>query len=292
MNRRTHIAWISVVIIITVYFIACTKADPEPVPQSPQPVPVTPLPPVAGINSFYPQTATAGDPVKITGKNLSTVSVVSFGGTSAQSFTVISDSVIIASVSAGSASGNVVVTTAAGNPVMPGFVYYTPQSFFLSGNCKRGNIGIPSVWYPGIDSSKYKEVITTDTCSFALRKINPNDFERNLTSLGFTQSTYSIRSRYVDSPNYAILSGVAWESTPYTTPANMDVLYKFNSQAVPGSSVFVKIQDTLITIPKQTPLSAYVSIKGSGVIKDGVITITCFMDDSHGNSKTFTYKSQ
>jgi hypothetical protein len=74
------------------------------------------------ILSFAPDSGTTGTIVTINGMHFTGVSVVSFGGTPASSFTVISDSVLDATVGNGS-SGFVAMANAAGSDSLAGFVF-------------------------------------------------------------------------------------------------------------------------------------------------------------------------
>lgn len=78
--------------------------------------------PKPAILSFSPTIANSGDTITITGRNFSNVSVVSFGGTPAQSYTVIS-STIIKAVIANGESGKVSVTNNFGTGSLDGFNY-------------------------------------------------------------------------------------------------------------------------------------------------------------------------
>lgn len=82
-----------------------------------------PSPPV--ITSFTPTSGTTGTAVTINGTNFTGVSAVSFGGIPATNISVQSSTTIIATVGAG-ATGNVQVTTAAGNHSLAGFSYVIP----------------------------------------------------------------------------------------------------------------------------------------------------------------------
>jgi len=74
------------------------------------------------ITSFNPTTASPGTMVTITGTNLTGVTAVSFGGSPAGSFTVVSPTTITAVVNTGT-SGNVTVTAPAGTATLGGFTY-------------------------------------------------------------------------------------------------------------------------------------------------------------------------
>ncbi|MCU0425938.1 MAG: IPT/TIG domain-containing protein [Candidatus Kapabacteria bacterium] len=79
-------------------------------------------PPAPVITSFTPAIATSGTVITINGSNFTAATQVSFGGTAAQSFTVVNASRITAVVGAG-ASGNVSVTTPSGTATKAGFTY-------------------------------------------------------------------------------------------------------------------------------------------------------------------------
>ncbi len=91
-------------------------------------------PPVV-MTSFTPVTGAAGTVVTINGSHFTGATSVSFGGTPASAYTVVSDAVITATVGAGT-SGNVVVGTPTGAAQLPGFAYinapaitsFSPQS--------------------------------------------------------------------------------------------------------------------------------------------------------------------
>lgn len=77
------------------------------------------------ITSFHPTSAKQWDTVSISGTHLDSVKAVSFGGVSAQSFTIFSDSLIWAIVGTG-ASGYVMVATASASDSLGGFTFTTP----------------------------------------------------------------------------------------------------------------------------------------------------------------------
>jgi hypothetical protein len=75
-----------------------------------------------GISSFTPASGRTGTSVRITGRGFGGTTSVSFGGTSADTFAILSDSVILAKVGTGS-SGAVSVTTPIGVATKPGFTF-------------------------------------------------------------------------------------------------------------------------------------------------------------------------
>lgn len=74
------------------------------------------------ISSFMPASGSSGTTVKISGSNFIGTTMVSFGGTPAASFTIVSDSVIYAYVGAGS-SGDIAITSVEGTGKMGRFEY-------------------------------------------------------------------------------------------------------------------------------------------------------------------------
>jgi hypothetical protein len=288
MKPRVHIIWISSLMILSVIFVACSKDPSDP----PTPAPVLdttkPKDTTTSVTSFLPLEATGDDPVKIFGKNLSSLTAVSFGGRPAKSFTLISDSVILAYVSPGSVSGNVSITLAARTFTLPGFLYYTPQVFVLYGTSRYATLYGPDGGTPTTDSSRYTEIFVKDTCSFQLRKVNPYDTLRNwYVPNPVPHVSPKQRSKYADSANYVMLSGVEIETTPFYAPSNSNaIVYRF----VPASfgGVYAKIENNVITIPKQTPLTYLVTIWGSGTINNGVITLQYFVEEYRHNSKMST----
>jgi hypothetical protein len=77
------------------------------------------------INSFTPTSAADGTTVTITGSNFTGSTQVSFGGTPAASFAIISPTSITAIVQGG-ASGNIKITNPAGLDSIGGFTYLSP----------------------------------------------------------------------------------------------------------------------------------------------------------------------
>jgi len=80
------------------------------------------IPPSPTISSFTPTTGTTGDIITITGSDFNASSSVSFGGTAATSFTVVSPTTITAVAGSG-ASGDVSVTTPGGTATLNGFTF-------------------------------------------------------------------------------------------------------------------------------------------------------------------------
>ncbi|OQP44866.1 hypothetical protein A4H97_10945 [Niastella yeongjuensis] len=82
---------------------------------------------IAKASSWYPKSGSAGTFVTISGSKFSNVSGVSFGGTAAASFTVLSDTVITAVV-AGGATGTITLKQFYGIIPVGGFTYNPPPA--------------------------------------------------------------------------------------------------------------------------------------------------------------------
>lgn len=105
-------------------FIDTTTKTPPDTTTTP-PADTTTTQPPAGhsiLSSFTPAQAGTGDTVQILGHYLSTIQSVSFGGTPAHSFTVLSDSTVIAIVGTG-ATGQVLISGPNGLDSLQGFIF-------------------------------------------------------------------------------------------------------------------------------------------------------------------------
>jgi hypothetical protein len=76
--------------------------------------------PAATISSFTPTSGTVGALVTITGTNFNVVTAVTFGGTSATTYTIISNTSITAVVPGAAATGTISVTTPSGTAISTG----------------------------------------------------------------------------------------------------------------------------------------------------------------------------
>ncbi|MFN9999305.1 MAG: beta strand repeat-containing protein, partial [bacterium] len=85
------------------------------------------LPPAPTITTFTPTTAAAGAIISITGTNFTGTSIITLGGTPVTSFTVVSNTSIIAVVGSGS-SGAVSLTTPSGTASLNGFTFIPPPT--------------------------------------------------------------------------------------------------------------------------------------------------------------------
>lgn len=92
------------------------------------------------ITFFNPLSGRTGDSIAIHGKYLSSASAVTFGGTAAASFRIVSDTLISAIIGSG-ASGSITVTTPYGSATLNGFTYIYPAPGFTGFSPASGPAG-------------------------------------------------------------------------------------------------------------------------------------------------------
>ena len=153
---------------------------------------ITPPPPVSpDITFFFPDSARTNDTVRIVGIRLDSVNAVSFGGTPAQFFTVVSDSLIIAVVGSGR-SGSVAVFAPGGADSLAGFTYIPatppPPSFRL-----LSFTGVPGNPQRLLWSTQYDQSIATYNVEISL----------DSSRLPFNQRR-TVLSRKLDSASYSV----------------------------------------------------------------------------------------
>lgn len=156
------------------------------------------LPPL--ITSFLPQEAIAGVNVLISGANLGDVRGVSFGGKAAASFTILSSTSISAVVAAGSASGNISLTSPGGQAIKEGFTFkftLPTNNFSISAtglSCRGTMNGIISI--KTLQTLNYTATITGNgqnsrygfSNSLELKNLSPGIYEVCFTIA--TESTF------------------------------------------------------------------------------------------------------
>ena len=113
------------------------------------------------INSVIPILAVAGEPVTIKGSNFTAATAVLFGDSAAASFTVLSDSVIIAIVGNG-ASGYVTVSNNGGLSKYPGFSFSLPIPSITSFTPSAGPVGTTVV----IEGKNFSPVLADNIVYF------------------------------------------------------------------------------------------------------------------------------
>jgi len=149
------------------------------------------IPPVVApdIVSFIPSSGSTGDVVMIKGSGFTGTSSVSFGGTAATSFIVVSDSVITAVVGTG-ATGSLQVTSANGTAALNGFSYIanTQQSILVAPNPAKGYV---IVSHP-VSASAQINVISTQGNVVKKISVEPNVSSTRVDLTGVPPGMYVI----------------------------------------------------------------------------------------------------
>jgi hypothetical protein len=228
--------------------ISCDKNE------NPQPVTKPAL------TSFFPVKSTQNDPVRIVGKNLTNVTSVDFGGVAATSFTIESDSVIMAVVG-NAVSGKITVRTANAEAQIGGYIFYQPQIYKLYGTTKYSFTYAVPISLGG--GTKTDTALGNDTASFAVLELNKYD-SRN------ARSYFSAYNEYATQPGYVRLVGIVDDNN--STIVGGQPFFKFSpDQPFNGFVVYAKLTSTGFEIPKQN-LDFY--IEGNAVLVNGKYTLS------------------
>lgn len=233
-------------IFIVIFLSSCDKEE----------VPV--LKPV--ITSFLPIKATLSDPIRIVGKNFTGATAVDFGGVAALSFTIQSDSVIMAVVG-NAVSGNVTVHNANNKAALTGFVFYQSQDYTLYGTANF----IEQQWPQGnlIASQQL-----SDTAFFDVLELNKYDTARNayVNTLAYLN--------YASQEGYVRLVGLAPDLK--SSISRKEGFMKFiKSSPYPFFVIYAKKTSNGFEIPMQglyQGVGTY--IIGTGVLSNGKLTLT------------------
>jgi hypothetical protein len=172
--------------------------------------PFTYLTPKPIVNSFTPLTGENGRTITIEGKYFTGTTAVSFGGNAAQSFTVVSDTVITAVVGV-AASGNISITTPGGTQTIAGFTKCTPS--YSATNVTICSTQLPYTWngksYTAIGNYNDTLVNAAGCDSIASLDLVVNSSTTSITSV----SICSNQLPYIWNGKYYISSGSFRDST-------------------------------------------------------------------------------
>lgn len=227
------------------------------------------------IQSFTPRTAAQGAYVRISGKNFTGTTAVSFGGVAASSFSLEEDTAVIAVVGSG-ASGDVVVTTPSGSGTASGFVwkaqpdlptinYFSPTSgktgdtIFITGKNLTTAIGVA---FGGIEAANFGvkndsvlwAVLGTGETGF-VNVTNP-DGSSLLGGFTFIPTNGSLHlTRF--SPD-----SVAAGGTVFISGVNLDSITNVSFGGVRARSFSMGAGDTLLTAVVGTGASGNILVSG------------------------------
>jgi hypothetical protein len=236
---------LSVMAVGVVLFISCQKNEQSPPQSGSKPV----------LTSFFPVKSTLNDPVRIVGQHLSNVTAVDFGGVAATSFTIESDSVIMAVVG-NAVSGKITVRTANAEAQVGGYIFYQPQTLTLYGTVTYTNTYTVPLSMGG--GTKTDTTYGKDTALFTILELNKYD-SRNARN-------YYGAYNYAATPGYIRLVGMTGDNNAGGN------FYKFSpNQPTNGFVVYAKLTSTGFEIPKQD-LNFF--MEGNAVLVNGKYTLS------------------
>jgi predicted secreted Zn-dependent protease len=218
-------------------------------------------PPV--INSFLPNFGFTGDTITISGTNLNTTNLISFGGIAAASFIVVNDQTVKAVVAAG-ASGKVLVRTIAGTVESNGFTFGPKPS--ISSFTPSGKLGdiivingsnfnqIQSVKFGGIDAASF--TVNSDQKISAVLGVGS-------TGIVTVTSTYGIATK----------EGFVYFSAPTITSFNPQAAAQGTTVRITGTNftgatqvLFGGIAQSSFVVNSATEISVVVSNAANGTV--------------------------
>lgn len=194
------------------------------------------------IESVVPSIASAGTTVTITGENLTGTSSVSFGGTPAASFSVLSSKSIRAVVGGGN-SGEVSVSTANGNASLGGFVYTSAPviTSFFPNSARPGSELV-------ISGSNFNVTASANTVFFG-----------NVKATVSAASTSSLRVTVPPGAVYSTISVTVNGLTGYSGSAFFPT---FNGPGLIGPTAFYQKMDSISIAGPTSPTLADVDLDG------------------------------
>lgn len=217
------------------------------------------------ISSFNPASAALSGTVNITGTNFTGATAVSFGGTPASSFTVVSSTNITAIVGAGS-SGNVVVTTPIAAAISPTSFTFIPAPV-ISSFTPTSAAAATVVTISGSNFSGATEVKFGLQQAVSFTVVNP-------TTITATVGAGSSGNISVRTPGgTSTLGGFTFYAAPYISsfaPASGNTgttinIVGFNFTNVTGVK-FGAVNASSYIVNSATSISAIVGAGGSGIV--------------------------
>ncbi|MES2780897.1 MAG: IPT/TIG domain-containing protein, partial [Bacteroidota bacterium] len=217
------------------------------------------------INSYGPTSGIAGTTITIKGIKFTGITTVTFGGSAASSFSVVSDTMITAVLSSESASGLVSVTANKGLASSAGFVFYPQPTItsFTPVNTKTGTLvtitgtgftAVSSVTFGGTNALSYTVVSAT---SITATVGAGSSGSIQITTPGGTATRTGIV--YITSP---ILSSFS----PSTAPIGGVITIRGTNLSNATAVRFGGVSAASFTIQSDTVITATVGVGASGKI--------------------------
>lgn len=212
---------------------------------------IAPPPLAPHLTSFIPHSAGHWDTVSLRGTHLSNVTSVTFGGVPAQSFTILSDSLIWAIVGTG-ATGKVKVFTAQASDSLPGFTFIIKSSpiphilYFSPDSARRGDtVAIKGFHFTGATAVSFGGVTAG---SFTILS---DSLIRAAVGTGSTGYVKVANSSYSDSlGGFIFISSDTTPPPPPPPPTGLHILSFSPDSARQGDSVTISGHhfDSVVTV--------------------------------------------
>ena len=237
------------------------------------------------VTGFFPDAGLNGNTITITGSGFTGTTFVTFGVTTATSYTVVSDSIITAIVGTGS-SGSVSVMNSLGTATKAGFYYIQPPtiSSFTPASAGSGiRVTINGANFPGVTSVKFGGV---EAASFARPLNAPNQIWANVGAGASGNITVTNAAGTATIPGFIFLPSPKITSfTP--TSGGEGTTVTIAGKYFTGTTA-VKVGGTpaaSFTVVSDSVISILIGVGSTGKVS---VTTTLTATDSLG---TFTYTS-
>jgi gliding motility-associated-like protein len=220
--------------------------------------------PIPLINAFTPASAPEGAIVTIEGTNFSTATAVSFGGTPASSFTIVSNTEIEAEIGSGS-SGNISVTNLAGTASTPGFTFIPVPtiSTFTPASAAQGEI----VTITGTGFTFASAVSFGGTAAATFTVVSDTEIAAEIGSGTSGTITVTTPGGIITVPGFAFIPAPTISAFTPTSAAQGDAVTIEGTNFTDASAVsFGGTAATSITVISSTEISATVGFGSSGDI--------------------------
>ena len=215
------------------------------------------------LNSFLPNFGFTGDEITISGANLNTTNLISFGGISAASFIVVNDQTVKAVVAAG-ASGKVLVRTIAGTVEANGFTFAPKPS--ISSITPSGKLGDIIV----INGSNFNQIQSVKFGGIAAASYTVNSDQKISAVLGLgSTGIVTVTSTY----GIATKEGFVYFSAPTITAFNPQLAAEGTTVRITGTNftgatevLFGGKAQSSFVVNSATEISVVVSNAANGTV--------------------------
>ncbi|RTQ45109.1 T9SS type A sorting domain-containing protein [Hymenobacter gummosus] len=240
------------------------------------------------LSGFTPASAVAGTVFTLTGLNFTGATAVSFNGTAASSFTVLSDTQLQATLPVGTASGTITVTTGVGTgtsptsfTLLPSIYSFSPTSgpvgtrVYLAGDGFTGISGAAGVKVNGTNATSY--VVTSTN---ALNAVVASGTTTGPLIVVTSAGTLTSSGSFTITPGTPTITSLSYTSGPVGTVINVlgGPFLPTGATAITGATVngvsatFSRLTGSVmqVTVPAAASGTGYVTLtNASGTSQSG-----------------------